>query len=153
MNSALIEIVPPVASEYSTALWLGGTSRAWTEDVMVRLVANTRGYPAFSICGIMTEPIAEVSATAEPEMPLRKVVASTFTIERPPRNRVNPTRTSANATSRRAIPPSAMIAPASTKNGIVSIATLLTPSEIFSITASSGMPIHHAPAMAASASE
>jgi len=46
-----------------------------------------------------------------------------------------------------------MIAPARTKNGIVSIATLLTPSEIFSITASSGMPIHKHPAMAASASE
>ncbi len=120
---------------------------------MVKLVANTRGNPAFSICGIITEPIAEVSATAEPEMPLRKVVASTLTIERPPRTRVKPTRTSANATSRRAIPPSAMIAPASTKKGIVSIATLLTPSEIFSITASSGIPIDQAPAIAASASE
>ena len=43
MNSALIEIAPPVASEYSTALWLGGTSSACTEAVMVRLVANTRG--------------------------------------------------------------------------------------------------------------
>ena len=50
------------------------------------------------------------------------------------------------------MPPSAMIAPASTKNGIVSIANLLTPLEICSITASSGMPIHSAPASAASAS-
>ena len=86
-------------------------------------------------------------------MPLRNVVASTLTMERPPRRRVNPTSTSANATSRRAMPPSAMIAPASTKNGIVSIATLLTPSEIFSITASSGIPIDQAPAIAAIASE
>ena len=46
------------------------------------------------------------------------------------------------------MPPSAMMAPASTKNGMVSIATLLTPSEIFSITASGGMPIHSAPASA-----
>ena len=67
--------------------------------------------------------------------------------------RVNPTSTSAKATSRRAMPPSAMMAPASTKNGMVSIATLLTPSEILSISASSGMPIHNAPAIAASASE
>ena len=44
------------------------------------------------------------------------------------------------------MPPSAMIAPASTKNGIVSIANLLTPLEICSITASTGMPIHSAPA-------
>ena len=43
MNSELIEIVPPVASEYITALWLGGTRSACTEEVMVRLVANTRG--------------------------------------------------------------------------------------------------------------
>src|SRR5262249_61416320 len=85
MNSALIEIVPPVASEYSTALWLGGTSSACTDEVMGRLVANTRGETAFSICGIMTDPMADVSATAEPEMPLRNVVASTLKTEEPPR--------------------------------------------------------------------
>ena len=67
--------------------------------------------------------------------------------------RKKPTSTLANATSRRAMPPSAMMAPASTKNGIVSIATLLTPSEIFSMTASIGMPIHSAPAIAARPSE
>ena len=44
------------------------------------------------------------------------------------------------------------MAPASTKNGMVSIATLLTPSEIFSMMASSGMPMKNAPAIAASAS-
>ena len=85
-------------------------------------------------------------------MPLRNVVASTLTTERPPRTRVKPTSTSAKATSRRAMPPSAMIAPASTKKGIVSIATLLTPSEIFSIRASSGIPTDSAPAIAAIAS-
>src|ERR1700730_13614407 len=81
MNSALIENVPPVVSEHRTAVWLGGTGSLDTEAVMVRLLANTRGNPAFTICGIITEPIAEVSATAEPEMPLRKVVASTLTIK------------------------------------------------------------------------
>ena len=118
------------------ALWLGGTSSACTEPLIVTLVAKTRGYPLLSICGIITEPIAEVSATDEPDMPLRSVVASTLTTESPPRTRINPTSTSANATMRRAMPPSAMMAPASTKNGMVSIATLLTPLEIFSITAS-----------------
>jgi hypothetical protein len=134
-------------------LWLGGTSSACTEAVIVTLVANTRGKPLFSICGIITEPIADVSATAEPEMPLRKVVATTLTTDSPPRTRVKPTSTSANATSRRAMPPSAMMAPANTKNGMVSMATLLTPSAIFSITPSTGTPIHSAPTMAASASE
>ena len=85
-------------------------------------------------------------------MPLRNVVAMTLTTESPPRTRRTPTRTSANRTSRRAMPPSAMMAPASTKNGMVSIATLLTPSEIFSMMASSGMPMKNAPAIAASAS-
>ena len=47
------------------------------------------------------------------------------------------------------MPPSAMMAPARTKNGIVSIANLLMPSETFSITASSGMPIQSAPRMQA----
>ena len=80
------------------------------------------------------------------------VVAMMLTSDNPPRSRNSPTRTLAKATSRRAIPPSAMIAPASTKNGIVSIANLLTPLEICSMTASVGMPIHHAPAKAAKAS-
>ncbi len=84
-------------------------------------------------------------------MPERNVVASTFTTESPPRTRVKPTKTSAKATNRRAMPPSAMMAPARTKNGMVSIATLLTPSEIFSMMASSGMPIHTAIAASASA--
>src|SRR5215467_5149154 len=66
-----------------TALWLGGTSSACTEAVIVTLVEKTRGKPTFSICGIITEPIAEVSATAEPEMPERKVVATTFTTAKP----------------------------------------------------------------------
>ena len=81
-----------------------------------------------------------------------KVVAMMLTSDNPPRRRSRPTMTLAKATSRRAMPPSAMIAPASTKNGIVSIANLLTPLEICSITASTGMPIHQAPASAAKAS-
>src|SRR5882672_2062188 len=97
--------------------------------------------------------MAEVSATEEPEIPLRNVVATTFTTDNPPRRRTRPMSTLAKATRRRAMPPSAMIAPASTKKGIVSMANLLTPSEIFSITASSGMPIQSAPTSAAMPSE
>src|ERR1700719_1467795 len=76
-----------------TALWLGGTSNACTEALIVTLVAKTRGYPVLSICGIITDPIAEVSATAEPDMLLRNVVARTLTAESPPRMRTSPTRT------------------------------------------------------------
>ena len=94
-----------------------------------------------------------MSATEEPEIPERNVVAMMFTADRPPRTRTSPTSTLAKATSRRAMPPSAMMAPASTKNGMVSMATLLTPSEIFSITASGGMPIQSAPTSAPKPSE
>ena len=47
------------------------------------------------------------------------------------------------------MPPSAMIAPASTKNGIASSAKSSVPSEILSITASSGMSTHIAAISAA----
>src|SRR5690242_9834666 len=57
---------------------------------------------------------------------------------------MKPTNTFARSTRRRATPPSDMMAPANTKNGMVSSAKSSMPSEIFSITASSGMSIHSA---------
>ncbi len=72
----------------------------------------------------------------------KSVLASTFTSASPPR--MKPTNTLARLTSRVAIPPSAMIPPASTKNGIASSAKSSVPSEILSITASSGMSTHSA---------
>ena len=95
-----------------------------------------------------TEPIEAVSATDEPEIAPKNVEARMFTSDNPPR--MKPTSTPANATSRRAMPPSAMMAPASTKNGIASSENLLTPPATWIITASSGISIHHAPIRAAS---
>ncbi len=92
-----------------------------------------------------------VSATEEPEMAPKKVEAMMLTSESPPR--MKPTSTPAKATSRRAMPPSAMMAPASTKKGIASSENLFTPAAIWIITASSGMSAHSAPASAASPSE
>ena len=66
--------------------------------------------------------------------------------------RVKPTTTAAKSTRRFAMPPSAMMAPASTKNGTVSIDTLPTPDDSCCITASTGRSIHNAPTSAASAS-
>ncbi len=43
------------------------------------------------------------------------------------------------------MPPSAMMAPASTKKGMASSENLLTPLAIWIITASSGSSIHNAP--------
>jgi hypothetical protein len=66
-----------------------------------------------------------VSAIDEPEMAPKNVEANMFTSDNPPRTK--PTSTPANATSRRDMPPSAMMAPASTKHGMASSENLLTP--------------------------
>ena len=72
-----------------TALCEGGIIKACTEPQMVTLVANTRGKPALTICGIITEPMAEVSATEEPEMQPNKVEAMMLTKAKPPRMKMD----------------------------------------------------------------
>ena len=151
MNSAAIDTVPPAASEYSTALWLGGIRIACTEPLRVTAVAKLRRQPLRTISGISTEPIDAVSATDEAEMAPKKVETMMLTSDSPPRTK--PTSTPAKSTRRRAMPPSAMIAPASTKKGIASSESLFTPGAIWIITASSGSSIHSAPISAARPSE
>ena len=73
-------------------------------------------------------PIEAVSAIEEPEIAPKKVEAKMFTSDNPPRTK--PTSTLANATKRRLMPPSAMIAPARTKNGIANKENLFTPAAI-----------------------
>ena len=75
-----------------------------------------------------------VSAIDEPDIAPKNVEANMFTKDKPPRT--NPTNTSAKATSLRDMPPSAMMAPASTKNGIANKENLLTPPAMAIITAS-----------------
>ncbi len=58
--------------------------------------------------------------------------------------RMKPTNTLARLTSRSAMPPTAMIAPARMKNGIASSEKPLMPPDTLSITASSGMSVHSA---------
>ena len=91
-----------------------------------------------------------MSATDEPEIAPKKVLAMMLTSDSPPRTK--PTSTPAKATSRRAMPPSAMMAPASTKKGMASSENLFTPEPSWIITASSGNSIQSAPIMAASPS-
>ena len=121
-------------------------SKACTEPQIVTLVAKTRGKPALTICGIITEPIAEVSATDEPEIQPNKVDANMLTKAKPPR--IKPTNTLAKLISRFAIPPSAMMPPANTKNGIASKEKSSVPSEILSMMASRGRSIQSAPKIA-----
>ena len=66
--------------------------------------------------------------------------------------RMEPTKTLARLTSRSAMPPTAMMAPARMKNGMASSEKPLMPPDTLSMTASSGRPIHSAATMAASPS-
>ena len=100
------------------------------------------------ISGSSVADTAAVSATEEPEMHPNMVEAIMLTIAMPPR--MKPTKTLARLTSRSAMPPTAMIAPASMKNGIANSEKPLMPPETFSMTASSGMPTHRAVMMEAS---
>ena len=73
-----------------------------------------------------------MSATDEPEIAPKKVEARMFTSDKPPR--MKPTEIDAKLIRRVAMPPSAMMAPASTKKGMASKENLLTPSPILSMT-------------------
>ena len=98
-----------------------------------------------TISGTITVPMEAVSATGDPEIAPKNVEARMLTSDRPPRTK--PTSTEAKATSRREMPPSAISAPASTKNGIASSENLLTPDVTWIMTASNGKSIQRAPAM------
>ena len=75
--------------------------------------------------GVSIAPIAETSATVEPEMPEKKYSASTTDTPRPPRTR--PTRARARSTSAYDIPQRSIRLPAKTKVGMASKTQLCEP--------------------------
>ena len=85
---------------------------------MVTEVAKSPSYPFFFMIGISSEPIDEVSAAEDPEIPPKNMLASTLTIANPPRKR--PTKALASPTRRAEMPPAPMISPAMMKNGTAS---------------------------------
>ena len=94
----------------------GGMIGPMTELAAVIAAAKRRVYPCFSIAGISMEPSAEVSATAEPESPAKRIEDRMFTWASPPRRW--PMSAWENSTSRMVMPPRFIISPASMKNGI-----------------------------------
>ena len=70
-------------------------------------------------------PIAEASATAEPEMPANIMEESTFTCARPPR--ICPTKDCAKRTMTAVMPPAFMSSPARMKNGTANRGKLSMP--------------------------
>ncbi|MGY3357393.1 hypothetical protein ACVWZK_004056 [Bradyrhizobium sp. GM0.4] len=72
--------------------------------------------PSFFIMGIITAPIADTSATGEPDTPPNSVQATTFDMPSPPR--MCPTRFLASCTILSATPPCSISSPLKTKNGM-----------------------------------
>src|SRR6056297_321053 len=93
-----------------------------TPEAATTDAAKAGSKPRRFIIGIIVDPMAVVSATAEPEMPAKIVEAITATWPRPPR--IHPTRYDEKFTRRRDIPPRSISAPAAMKNGIASIGKL-----------------------------
>ena len=57
----------------------GGMMGPITDDAAVIAAENFLVYPFFTIAGINIEPIAEVSATAEPDRPAKSIELRIFT--------------------------------------------------------------------------
>ncbi len=111
---------PPIEMLATTPIIMrsieGGTIVAVPPAAANRAVAKGGGYLRFNISGIVIEPIAAVSALAEPHTPEKNIVPKTTTIPKPPRTR--PTSTNDMFTMRPAIPPCPIIVPAKIKRGI-----------------------------------
>src|SRR5699024_8003042 len=83
------------------------------EDAAVMAAEYLELYPCLTIAGIIIVPVAEVSATAEPETPPKNILSTTFVAESPPGK--NPTIASAKSTNRLVTPPFSMIFPVKIK--------------------------------------
>ena len=95
--------------------------------------------------GIMTEPMAEVSATAEPERLPKNMQATELTMESPPGSR--PTKTLAKSTIRLASPPAPSNCPVMMKKGIARREKALMPWSVCCATTTIGMSRYQSVAM------
>src|SRR5512139_1301210 len=91
--------------------------------------------------GIMTEPMAEVSATADPERLPKNMQATELTMESPPGNR--PTKRLAKSTMRFASPPAPSNWPVMMKNGMARSEKAFVPCSVCCATRTTGMSRYH----------
>src|SRR5699024_2598186 len=110
------------------------------ELLIVTPIEYLVSYPCFFIIGISTEPRELVSASAEPEIPPKKVLDKTLTIARPPR--IFPIITLAKLINLLEIPPSFIISPAIINQGIANNENEFTPLTILWTIAEISMPIY-----------
>ena len=80
-KSAPIET--PATPAYTTMAMQGGTRMPMLHAAQTMAAARAGSYPACFMAGIITEPMAAVSAAVEPEIPEKKISDTTETIPRP----------------------------------------------------------------------
>jgi len=119
---------PPATKEYKIIELLGGIMRPIVDDVQVMAAEKLRSYPSSFIIGINIDPIDEVSATADPDMPAKNMLAKTFTPANPPL--ILPIIKLLKFTILLAIPPFSIILPIRIKKGIHIRTKLLIPENI-----------------------
>ena len=113
INKRPIEMLTRLPS--TTIMMHGGISTPIDEAAATIAAARSDEYPARRIAGIIVEPIAEISAVVEPEIPEKNISASMTTIAKPPRT--CPISTRARVTKRAEIPPESIKSPAKIKKG------------------------------------
>ena len=106
----------------------GGTRMPMADAAATILTDSVPEYPARRIEGTSSELIAETSAVVDPEIPEKRISATTATMASPPRTR--PTRTMAKSTVRSEIPPASINVPATMKSGMARRTNESTPPRI-----------------------
>ena len=78
---------------------LGGIIGPITEELAVTATEKSSSYPSLTIAGISAPPMAEVSATAEPDTPAKNMEATILALARLPGTQPMTTRHSSRMSS------------------------------------------------------
>src|SRR5471030_1624608 len=115
-----------------------GINAPESDACVVTLTAYAALYPSRFIIGIITPPMADVSATGDPDTPPKSVDATTSASPSPPFQW--PTRLRAKATILSAIPPCSISSPEKMKNGIARNENTFMPETIICTAVAMGRP-------------
>ncbi len=119
---------------------LGGISDPIVAELAVTAAEKPGSYPAFFIAGIITPPMAAVSAAEDPETPANSTLPPTLTRPSPPFTQ--PISELAKSMIRCDIPPPVSSSPTKMKKGIASRLNASMPAKDRLNNAVSGMSSH-----------
>ena len=108
----------PVSTPYMTNRMLGGMMGATIAALAFTATVNAFPYPSLIMAGIMMLPMAAQSATADPEIPPKKILVTMLVMASPPGNL--PTTALANDSTRWVMPLAVIKFPAKRKKGMAS---------------------------------